>query len=192
LSVSSLHRTFTPSLITRWRSTPATFLERYFMRRTALFLTAAALMVGAANLSAQGTSFAGTWTPVVDPNAAPAGGGRGMGGGGPMTITQDAKTMTISRSFNGTEMKSVYNLDGSDSKNTGMGRGGNPGMETISNAKWDGAKLVISTPRTGQDGTVTTSTATYWMDGGKLMVANTRPGRNGGEPTTTTTTYTKG
>ena len=161
------------------------------MRRTALFLTAAFLMVSAANLSAQSASFAGTWTPVVDPNAA-ASGGRGMGGGGPMTITQDAKTMTISRSFNGNEMKSVYNLDGSDSKNTGMGRGGNPGMEMISHAKWDGAKLVITTPRTGQDGTVTTSTATYSMDGDKLMVSNTRPGRNGGDPTTNTTTYTKG
>jgi hypothetical protein len=159
------------------------------MRRTALFLTAAFLMVSAANLSAQGTSFAGTWTPVVDPNAA-AGGGRGMAA--PMTISQDAKTMTVSRSFNGNEIKSVYNLDGSDSKNTGMGRGGNPGMETISHAKWDGAKLVITTPRTGQDGTVSTSTATYSMDGDKLMVVNVQPGRNGGEPRTTTTMYTKG
>ena len=90
-------------------------------------------------------------------------------------------------------MKTVYNLDGSDSKNTGMGRGGNPGVETISHAKWDGATLVITTPRTGQDGTVTTSTATYSLDAtGSLVVSTTQPGRNGADPTTRAVTYKKG
>ncbi len=39
------------------------------MRRTVFFLTAAALVVGAANLAAQTPNFAGTWTRIVDPNA---------------------------------------------------------------------------------------------------------------------------
>ena len=39
------------------------------------FLTAAALVVGAANLSAQTPNFAGTWTRIVDPNAPAMGGG---------------------------------------------------------------------------------------------------------------------
>ena len=63
------------------------------MRRAVMFLAATAVLA-TANLSAQATSFAGTWTPVVDPNAA-APQGRGGGAAGPMTISQDAKTMTI-------------------------------------------------------------------------------------------------
>lgn len=158
------------------------------MRRTALFLTAAALMVGAANLSAQGTSFAGTWTPVVDPNA--GGGGRGFGGG-PMTISQDAKTMTITRSMGGNDVKTVYNLDGSESKNSMMGRGG-AAVESSSKATWNGATLTIVTTQDMGNGPSST-TAVYSLDAsGNLVIATTRPGRNGGDPTTRTTTYKKG
>ena len=38
----------------------------------------------------------------------------------------------------------TYKLDGTESKNTMMGRGGTP-MESVSTAKWDGSKLVITT-----------------------------------------------
>ena len=34
----------------------------------------------------------------------------------------------------------TYKLDGTESKNTMMGRGGTP-MESVSTAKWDGSKL---------------------------------------------------
>ncbi|MFI5358379.1 MAG: hypothetical protein ACHQ4G_13690 [Opitutales bacterium] len=170
------------------------------MRRTALFLTAAALVACAANLSAQGTNFSGTWTRDTTGMGAMMGGGGGggggrMGGGGaaPMTITQDAKTLTIARTMGGMEMKTVYNLDGSDSKNTGMGRGGNPGTEQISNATWAGATLSIATKRTMQDGSTSVVTAVYSLDatGKVLSVATTAPGRNGGDPTTTTAKYNK-
>jgi hypothetical protein len=40
-------------------------------------------------------------------------------------------------------VSTVYNLDGSESKNTDQGRGGP--QEQVSKAMWDGAKLVVTT-----------------------------------------------
>jgi hypothetical protein len=120
----------------------------------------------AASVFAQTPNFAGKWTRDAEktaaamPAGAPAGGGgRGGGGGGmgggDITITQDAKTLVISRMVQEMEMKTTYNLDGSESKNTGMGRGGAPGVEQVSKAKWDGNKLVITTTTPNGESTTT-------------------------------------
>lgn len=160
------------------------------MRRTALFLTAAALVVGAANLSAQAPNFAGHWMLVVDPNATPPAGRGGGGLGADVTITQDASTLTTTRTTQNGPVATVYKLDGTDSKNMMAGRGGNPGTEVISHAKWDGAKLVVSTTR-NMGGNDVTTTMTLSVDGaGNLVVQNTRPGQDG-TPVTTTQTYKK-
>ena len=115
------------------------------MRKSAVFMGAIALVMGATTASAQGKNFAGTWTVVADPAAAaPApgrGGGRGLGQGA--TIAQDAKTLTVTRTTQNGEVKTVYNLDGSDSKNT-LTMGGNS-VEQVSKAKWEGDKLIITT-----------------------------------------------
>jgi hypothetical protein len=108
-------------------------------------------------------------------------------GGGPMTIAMDAKALTITRTTQAGETKTVFNLDGSDSKNMVAGRGGAEPTEQISNAKWDGAVLVVTTK--GANGN---TVAKYSLDGAKLKIERTQPGRQGGDPTTTTTTYTKG
>jgi hypothetical protein len=42
------------------------------------------------------------------------------------------------------KVTSTYKLDGSESKNQMMGRGG-AAVESVSTAKWDGAALVITT-----------------------------------------------
>jgi hypothetical protein len=150
------------------------------MRRLAITLSLLAAVVFATGLSAQGKDFSGKWAPDADKNPAPmtgstggaTGGNRGGGRGpaGPMTITMDAKTMKIERSnANGVTSQS-FNLDGSDSKNT-MGRGG----DRVSNAKWDGAKLVVTTKAT-QAGSADTVTS-YWMEGAELVVES--PGQNG-------------
>ena len=165
------------------------------MRRAAVLLGTAAIVLFAAGVFAQGKDFTGKWTPDAPAAGAAAGGGGGRGGGGrggggmagPMTIAMDAKTMTVTRTTQAGETNTGYNLDGSESKNT-MNMGGNS-MDQISNAKWDGATLVITTK--GMNG-AGDSTAKYSLDGAKLKVESTRPGRNGGDPTTTTTTYTKG
>ena len=112
------------------------------MRRSALMGLAAVAFV-ASSAFAQATSFAGTWNQVVDPaqqqSAAPGGaGGRGGRGGGAgfgptFSIAQDAKTLTITQTRGENTITSVYNLDGSESKNTMQGRGGP--QESVSVAK---------------------------------------------------------
>jgi hypothetical protein len=161
------------------------------MRKAAVLMGAVALIVGAADLSAQGKSLAGTWTVVPDPAAAaPAagrGGGRGLGQGA--TIAQDAKTLTVTRSTQNGEVKTVYNLDGSESKNT-LTMGGNS-VEQTSKARWDGDKLVITTMM-NFNGNPSESSMALWLDpAGQLVVEATGAGRGGGPPTTTRMTYKK-
>ena len=161
------------------------------MRRNALILGALSLVVAATTAQAQDKpNFAGSWTIVADPNAAPTGGRGGGGGlGQAATIAQDAKTLTITRTTQNGEIKLVYNLDGSESKNTVMGRGGQ--TEQVSKATWDGNKLVITTNLQMGDQAVT-RTQTFALDAsGQLTVTTSGPGR-GGEVMTTTQTYKKG
>jgi hypothetical protein len=167
------------------------------MRRSALMGLAAVAFV-ASSAFAQATSFAGTWNMVQDPAQQQAAGGGGGGGGrggrggfGPtFTATQDAKTLTITRTTQAGESKSVYNLDGSDSKNMMAGRGGAPGMEQVSNAKWDGANLVIVTKiQMGETAAESKTTLTMDKDG-SLWVETSRPGRDG-NPMVTKVQYKK-
>ena len=158
------------------------------MRRVATILGTAAVVMLATSVFAQTPNFAGKWTrdaektAAANPNApAGGGGGRGGGGGGDITVTQDAKTLVISRMQGENEVKTTYNLDGSASVNTMMGRGGE--TKVSSTAKWDGAKLVI----TSDNG----STVTYSLDGAWLVAATTRPGREGGAAVTNTVYYKK-
>jgi hypothetical protein len=67
------------------------------------------------------------------------------GGLGPeLTAAQDDKTLTITTNNPQLgEVKTVYNLDGSESKNP-INFGGQT-VDRISKVKWDGAKLVITT-----------------------------------------------
>ena len=158
------------------------------MKRAAVLLSAAALVLTAVSVFAQAKpSFAGKWAIVPDPNAA-AGGGRGGGFGGlgqGGTITQDDKVLTIVTTNQAGEVTRKYNLDGSDSKNT-MNFGGNS-MEQVSKAKWDGSKLVITTTA-NFNGNATETTMTLSLDAtGNLIVENA-----GGRGGPTKMTYKKG
>ena len=162
------------------------------MRRNALILGALSLVLAATTATAQDKpNFSGSWTLVVDPNAPPPTGRGGGGGlGQAATLTQDAKTLTITRTTQNGEVKTVFNLDGSESKNMMMGRGGQ--TEQISKAVWEGNTLVVTTNFTMGEAAVT-RTQKFSLDAsGQLVVATTAPGRGGGEPTTTTQTYKKG
>ena len=158
------------------------------MRRVAAIIGTAAVVVMTASVFAQAPNFAGKWTRDAEktaaaaPAGAPGGAGRGAGmGGGDITITQDAKTLVISRVMGENTMTTTYNLDGTPSKNMAMGRGGQ--TEITSTAKWDGAKLVVTSDN-GQS-------ITFSMDGAWMVQATTRPGREGGAATTTSTYYKK-
>jgi hypothetical protein len=153
------------------------------------------LWVGAASAQDK-PNFAGKWTPDADKTAAAnpnMGGGGGGGGGraggrgmqGPMEITVDANTLTITRETPGGAMATTYKLDGSETAIT-MGQ-----MEAKAKAKWDGAKIVITTVTQTPNGE-RTSTAEYSLEGDWLVVATTQPPRGGGEPVTIKRYFRKG
>jgi hypothetical protein len=162
------------------------------MRRISTFVTTAAAVLFVAGLSAQAPNLSGTWVRADDAAAAGGGGGgggrggRGGGGGGAAfscgmecTITQDAKALTVTRTTQAGEQKMVFMLDGSDSKNSMMGRGG-AATEVVSKAAVSGGKITISTTR-DMGGTSVTSTQTLSLEGGNLVVESTG-GRQGATP----------
>ena len=164
------------------------------MRRSA-FMGIAAVAFVASNAFAQAkTSFAGTWNMVVDPAqqqaaGAPGGGRGGRGGFGPtFTVTQDEKTLTIARTMGENTVSSVYNLDGSDSKNMMQGRGG--AMEQISNAKWEGTNLVIITKVVRGEQTIEQKRTLSLGADGVLTIETTQPGQDG-NPMSTKVQYKK-
>jgi hypothetical protein len=160
--------------------------------KRAMTAVAAALVCITATLPAQAPpNFAGKWTLVVDPNAAPAGGGRGMGGiGQSAAIVQDATTLTITRTTQVGEFTSTYKLDGTESKNT-MNMGGNA-VDLLSKAKWEGSKLTVATTMNIGGNPVETSMVMALDPDGNLLVETTRPDfQGGGAPITTKATYKK-
>jgi hypothetical protein len=159
--------------------------ERFLMRRTTFFLTAAALVVGAANLGAQTPNLAGAWTRIVDPNAPPMGPG---GAPDAITITQDANAVTmILSSMGGNELTTVFKLDGTDSKKRMTDGNGNE-FELVTRAKWDGSTLVVTMTR----GADAPGTFAYSLDAsGHLVIVATLPTPGGGKPVTHTVLYKK-
>ena len=152
-------------------------------------LAAAVLSIATLAFAQAKPDFSGTWTPEQAADATGGGGGgRGRGMAGPMTVKQSADTLTIERSMGENKVTQTYKLDGTESENKMMGRGG----ETVSKstAKWDGAKLTITTKQAGQDGTERVSTQTWSMEGANLVVESTRTGREG-SPVTTKVVYKK-
>jgi hypothetical protein len=145
------------------------------MRRIPFLAVAIAAGFMVVSLAAQKSDFSGKWTLVPDPAAAAAGGGgrgggRGGGGGGfcgpECTITQDATSLTVTRTTQAGEQKATYKLDGSESKNPGRG-----GAEVVSKAAWEGNRVVIQASQPGRDGGApTTVKQTISMAGGQLEV----------------------
>lgn len=143
------------------------------------FVAAAVIAVASVAFAQAKPDFSGTWMP--DTSAAPAagaggggtggGGGRGMGGG-PMTVKHTADTLTTEVTRGENKFVTTYKLDGTESVNKAMmGQGAE--VETKSVAKWDGAKLTITTKRPGQDGTMMESSQTWSLDGGNLKIERT-------------------
>jgi hypothetical protein len=175
------------------------------MRRNFLVVAVVLMFGAAASLAAQAKpDFSGKWVADAPPPAAappagaPAGGGGGGGRGGggrgggfgnEFTIAQNAKTLTITRMQGDQTVTTVFNLDGSESKNTTQGRGGP--QEQVSKATWDGAKLVVTTT-INAGGNNIEQKRVFAMEGGNLTIETTQPGRDGGPGTPAKTTYKKG
>ena len=107
-------------------------------------IIAAAVLAVASIAFAQKPDFSGTWTLDAAASGIEAGGGGRGGLGQGATVKQTADTLTVERTFGENKITSTYKLDGTESKNTIMARGGQQ-TEAVSTAKWDGAKLTITT-----------------------------------------------
>ena len=122
------------------------------MKLARVGVIAAAVLAVATLAWAQKADFSGTWTLDAEASGAPAGGGGGGGGRGGGrgglgqggTVKQTATELTVERTMGDNKVTSTYKLDGTESKNSMMGRGG-AAVESVSTAKWDGPALVITT-----------------------------------------------
>ena len=129
------------------------------MKLARVGVIAAAVLAVATLAWAQKTDFSGTWTLDAEASGAPAGGGgapagggggggRGGGGRGGLgqggMVKQTATDLTVERQMGENKVTATYKLDGTESKNSMMGRGGAP-VESVSVAKWEGPALVIVT-----------------------------------------------
>lgn len=157
-----------------------------------LAMTAVLAVALAVAGNAQKPDFSGVWTPEAPAAAAPAGGGGGGGGRGmapgPMSVTHKGDSLVIERTMGDNKVSSTYKLDGTESVNKQMGRGGAE-VEIKSTAKWDGGKLTIVSKQAAPNGSVRESTQTWSLEGGNLVVESTRTGPNG--PVTAKSTYKK-
>ena len=150
------------------------------MRRVTAILIVAAVVLTAAGLVAQAKpSFAGEWKRNVP-----------MGQGEPgvdLIITQGATAMTVEDMRGGQAPapgKLTYNLDGSVSKNTMVGRGGGAPTEQVSKVMWAANKLVVTTTTGAGE-----EKRTFSIEGDSLVVETSPPARNGGAPNITKVTY---
>jgi hypothetical protein len=145
------------------------------MKLARVGVIAAAILAVATVAWAQKPDFSGTWT--LDQASAPAGGGGGRGGGGgalgsgPATVKQTADALTIDRTMGDAQVTLTYKLDGTESRNMMTGPGGQQ-ADSLSTARWDGAKLTIVTKQE-MAGQVTESTQVWTVAGSTLTVETT-------------------
>jgi len=147
------------------------------MKLARVAVTMVAVLAVATMAWAQRPDFSGNWTLDADASGgAPGGGGRGRGRGGmglgqAATVKQTADTLTVERTIGENKVVSTYKLDGTESKNTMMGRGGNQ-MESVSVSKWDGQTLTI-TSKQEMGGQTFESTQRWSLAGNVLTVETT-------------------
>jgi hypothetical protein len=154
------------------------------MKLARVGVVAAAILAVATLAWAQKPDFSGTWTldPAASeggaggaPGGGGGGGGRGGGRGGGLgqggTVKQTADALTVERTIGENKITSTYKLDGSESKNTMMGRGGQS-VESVSTAKFDGQALVITTKMDMGNGPQE-STQKWTVSGSTLTIETT-------------------
>jgi hypothetical protein len=149
---------------------------------TALALTVA-LLIGVASAQTK-PNFAGKWT-IADPNAA-----AGMMTPATMTVVQDEKTITLTTVGQMGEIKTVFNLDGTEAKSPIDMQGTT--LDRVTKTAWDGSKLVLTTVASFQGQSFETKQTWTLGADGTLTVDATRPDfQGGGAPVTTKTVYKK-
>ena len=156
------------------------------MTRTRALLTLAATLTLSTALWAQTPNFSGKWTLVPDPGVGTSGGALGDSA----VIKQDAATLTIVRSTPAGEFTSLYQLDGTESRNTLTVQGSK--VEQSSRAKWNGKTLHIDTTMLVEGKSIDVSSDLALDASGNLIVTSTRPDpQMQNTPVTARTTYKK-
>ena len=167
------------------------------MRALTAFVSAAVLVLSTASGAfAQKTpDFSGTWTLQPAP-AAPAAEGRRGGGVNPpqqLTLTQDAKTLTMSWTQAGRKTTETLNLDGSESKTQipGVTVEGQPLTAwRTQKATWEANRLVV-VARENFGGKEMEQRRVLSMDGDNLVFELIMPDPQGGNPTVVRVVYKK-
>ena len=142
---------------------------------TVVLFMVAPLMVHAQTGKA---NFSGAWVLNQEKSTLPQG-GQGGGqrmGGGEFTVTQDATTLTQTRTGqDGTTRETKYVLDGKENTITTQ-RG-----ETKYTAKWsaDGKSLTLVTKMSFNDNEFTSTSIWSLKDAKTLSIESTRQGQNG-------------
>ncbi len=120
--------------------------------RIRINLLAAIILAASVGLAAQAKpDFSGDWVLARDRSSQTMSGSVVVSVSGLLgdkfTAVQDAKTLslTITVAALGRDIKAVYNLDGSESKNLNPVGGGQPDEPIFSRTSWDGSRLVIET-----------------------------------------------
>jgi len=140
------------------------------MMKRVLLLAATMAVILPFAAHAQGKpDFSGTWTlDTAKSDPPPQGRGGGGGGAGSVTIKQTGTELAVTSEGRQGPQTMTYKLDGSESSNQVMGRGG---AQTVkSTAKWDGSTLIIETTRDFQGTPITTKEVRRLDNGGKEMV----------------------
>lgn len=181
------------------------------MLRLALITASLSAVLGTASVAQPPADFSGRWTldtpaiattPAVPgtPAAAAAPGDMGSGWGSPISITQDAKQLSVEYVFFSRydiqpPLTFRFPLDGSEGRNiVSMGRGD---QVESSRARWDGQALVIETrlpvmDRGAAKPFTATVTRTLRLESPTtLIVEVTRAGVLGGPSSTTRSIYKK-
>jgi hypothetical protein len=160
------------------------------MNRVLLLATIAVVILPFVGHAQSKPDFSGTWT-LDTAKSDPAPQGRGGGGGGgaaTLTIKQTGAELSVMSEGRQGPQTLTYKLDGSESTNQMMGRGGATPVK--STAKWDASSLVIETTREFNGMSITTKEVRRLDNGGKDMIVETTTQTPNGEQKRKTV-YTK-
>ena len=153
--------------------------------RRALIAASVLVVLCTALASAQSKpNFAGKWT-LVSPDASSAGMNPAS-----MTVTQDEKTITLLTVGQMGEIKTVFNLNGTEAKSPIEIQG--MSIDRVTKSAWDANKLVLTTVSDFQGQSF--ETKQIWTLGadGTLTIDSTRPDfQGGGAPVTAKLVYKK-
>jgi len=96
--------------------------------------------------------------------------------GDEFTAQQDAVSLTLAIKIGGLRVNAAYKLDGSDTRNMSPGAFGQPAVEVVSRASWDGDKLVIASKSVsviaGKNVPIETRRV-LWIEKGGLIIERT-------------------